>query len=332
MKKAQVKLGILGCAKVNGFAIFDVAGEVPEIIIHGIASRDGQRARDAAEKYNVEHHYSNYESLIADPTIDAIYIPLPNNLHCNYSIAAIEAGKTVLCEKPIARNQSEALQMMERSRALGIPIVEAFHYRYHPLAIRLRELLDSGEIGKLTHIETRFRTPAGIVGPDNIRLDYDLGGGATIDPGCYCINLIRLIAGAEPEVLSATPTLQSAEIDIAMAAELVFADGCTAYFECSLSDDIETFVQVAKISGEAGSITVTNPFLPHLGNRLDIDVEGHRRSETFPTTPSYAYQLKAFADLVLSGAPSRTTLEDGIKNMKVIDDVYRAAGMRIRGL
>jgi len=325
-------MGILGCAKVNGFAIFDVIQDVPEITIDGIASRDGKRAREAALTYGVQRHYSDYESLISDPKIDAIYIPLPNNLHYSYSIAAIEAGKAVLCEKPIACNQREALQMLERSTALGIPIIEAFHYRHHPLALRLEELINCGEIGRLKHMDVQFRTPAGIVGPDNIRLDYDLGGGATIDPGCYCINIVRLIAGAEPSVLSATPILKSDQIDIAMSAELILPDGCTAHIECSLSDDIEAFHQSVKIIGESGTISVTNPFLPHLGNRLEIKTPERSWTEILPTTPSYVYQLKAFADLLLTGSPSRTTLEDGIKNMKVIDDVYRAAGMRIRGL
>lgn len=331
MNESQVRLGILGCAKVNNFAIFDVAGEIPRIKIHGIASRDGQRAREEAAKHGIEHYYSDYESLIADPEINAVYIPLPNNLHCNYSIAAIETGKAVLCEKPIACNQEEALKMMDRSKALGVPIVEAFHYRYHPLAIRLRELVASGEIGRLRHIETCFRTPAGIVGPDNIRLKYELGGGSAVDPGCYCINIMRLVAGTEPEVISATPVLINDDIDTAMSADLVFPGGCTAHFECSLSDDIEAFLQTANIIGEAGTISVINPFLPHLGNRLDIEAGGRRWSETFPLTPTYVYQLRAFADVVLCGAPTVTSLEDGIRNMKVIDDVYKIAGMRIRG-
>lgn len=327
-----ITLGILGCAKINQGAIFAVAPRVPGLVVAGIASRNIDQARDVAAQQSIEKYYGSYAALIDDPDIDAIYNPLPNNLHGEWSIRAIEAGKAVLCEKPVATNAEEAARMADRSRALGVPIVEAFHYRYHPAMIRLGEIMASGVLGKLRHLETRFRTPAHLLPPGNIRFQYELAGGATIDPGCYCINILRLATGEEPDVLNGKATLQSADIDIAMAAELTFPGGATAHFHCSLGEDIETFEQYLKVTGENGTLRVDNPFLPHTGCTISLDAGGAQTTESFTQETSYYFQLREFADVVRGVLPIRTTLEDGIKNMKVIDAVYRAAGMRPRGL
>lgn len=327
-----IRLGILGCARVNQMAIFSVIDEVPEVKVQGIASRGAERAREAATAHGIPDWYPDYESLLAAPNIDAIYIPLPNGLHCEYSLKAIEAGKPVLCEKPIANNAQEAQLMSDRARELGVPIVEAFHYRYHPMMTRLSELLASGVIGKLIHINSIFNVTSERFDPEDIRCKYSLGGGSTLDPGSYCINLIRMIAGMEPKVETATPRLHSPDIDIAMTAEMSFPDGCTARMETALSADVDGFKMEAEIVGEQGKIYVHNPFLPHWGSRIDIEVNGQTTSEEFTTPPTYLYQLRAFRDFLLNGAPILTTVEDGQKNMRVLDDIYKAAGMRIRGL
>jgi len=199
-KQLPLRFGILGAAKIAPNALTLPAGQVPGVEVTAIAARDPARAREFAKANGIPRVLATYKELIADPEIEIIYNPLPNSLHCEWSIRAMRAGKHVFCEKPIASNAAEAERMAQVADQTGLLLVEAFHYRYHPLADRVRGVIQSGAIGKLQHAEGNFSVP---IPPDNIRFDWNLAGGATMDLGCYPLHMIRYFSGLTPRVIAA---------------------------------------------------------------------------------------------------------------------------------
>src|SRR5262245_29732742 len=179
-------------------ALTNPARAIPDVQVTAIAARDPKRAERFARRHGIPRVHQNYDALLADPDIDAIYNPLPNSLHAEWTIRALREGKHVLCEKPFASNTREAEEMAETARETGLILSAAFAYRYHPLTARVKEIISSGEIGKLRHIETQFCFL--LPSPKNIRFNYQLAGGALMDCGCYPVSLIRHLAEAEPIV------------------------------------------------------------------------------------------------------------------------------------
>src|ERR1700730_11934649 len=227
-----IRFGILGAAKIAPNALTLPAKQVPEVQVTAIAARDPARAREFAGANGIPRVLATYEDLIADPEIDVIYNPLPNSLHCEWSIRAMRAGKHVFCEKPIASNADEAARMAQVADETGLLLVEAFHYRYHPLADRVRELIRDGALGKLTHAEGHFSVP---IPPDNIRFDWNLAGGATMDLGCYPLHMIRYFSGMTPRVIRAKAQVGPPKIDVVMEADLELAPGGTARMTCPMA-------------------------------------------------------------------------------------------------
>jgi predicted dehydrogenase len=272
--------------------------------------------------------HADYDALLADPDVDAVYNPLPNGLHCEWTIRALEAGKHVLCEKPLASNAEEAQRMARAAEQTGRVLVEAFHWRYHPLAGRMKEIVDGGALGAVRHIEAHMCLPMPI--PGDIRYRYDLGGGATMDLGCYTISILRFLAGAEPEVVRAEAALSSPRVDRAMKADFRFADGRTGHIHCSLFSSALFRVR-ATVRGEDGVLSVFNPMAPHLFHRLTLRTAAGKKTERVSGDATYTCQLRAFRDAVRQGTPVPSDGQDGVLNMRVIDAVYRKAGMQVRG-
>ena len=270
----------------------------------------------------------DYDALLADPELDAVYNPLPNSHHCAWTVRALEAGKHVLCEKPLASNAGEAVRMGEAAARAGRVLLEAFHWRYHPLAARMLEVIASGELGAVRHVEARFCVP--LLLPGDIRYRLELAGGATMDTGCYAIHVVRTLAGAEPEVVSAEARLASPRVDRWMAAELRFRDGRSGRVECSLAS-AKLLAASARVVGESGELRVINPIAPQLWHRLSVKSARGRRRERVPGDASYTCQLRAFAAAVREGAPFPTHAADSIANMRVIDAIYTKAGLGPRG-
>lgn len=325
---APLRIGILGAARIAPNAIIYPARRVPGVQITAIAARDPVRASAFAQRHGIPRAYPDYAALLADPDIDAIYNPLPNSLHAEWSIRALQAGKHVLCEKPLAANAAEAVHMREAAQATGLVLMEAFHYRYHPLMGRMLEIVHSGELGAVRHIEAHMASP--LVRRGDIRYRYDLAGGATMDMGCYTIHLVRTLAGGEPEVVSAQAKHRGPQIDRAMTADLRFADGRTGRILCSLWSSSLLRLQ-ARVQGDRGELHVLNPYLPHLFHWLTVRAGGKTRRERARGESTYTYQLRAFVDAVRHGAPFPTGPDDAVANMRVIDAIYQAAGMAPRG-
>lgn len=326
---SPLRIGILGAARIAPMALIRPARQVPEAAVVAVAARDRSRAQAFATKHGIPKVPDSYDALLADPEIDAIYNPLPNSLHCEWTIRALQAGKHVLCEKPIASNAAEAGRMAAAARDTGRVLMEAFHWRYHPLASRIRAIIDAGEIGAVRHVEAHLCIP--LLRPGDIRFRHDLAGGATMDVGCYTINIVRFLAGAEPEVVHAAARLSSPGVDRYMEADFRFADGRTGRMTCSLLSAVLLRVS-ARVRGDSGEIAVLNPLAPQIYHRLTVRTERGKRTEHLRGDATYTYQLRAFVGAVRDGAAIPTGPEDAIANMRVIDAVYLKAGLEPRGM
>jgi predicted dehydrogenase len=323
-----VRIGVLGAARITPPALVKPARKNERAEVVAIAARDRARAEKFAAKHGIPTVVDDYASLLASPDIDAVYNPLPNGLHAQWTIAALEAGKHVLCEKPFTANTAEAEEVAAVAQRTGLVVMEAFHWRYHPLASRMVEIVRSGELGTLQHVSMALCFP--LPKFSDIRYQYGLGGGALMDAGCYTVHIVRTLGGEEPEVVSATPKLHSAEVDRAMDAELRFPSGHTGTISCSMwSSSLLRLHAVA--TGDRGEMRVFNPTTPQLLHRLKVTVDGGSRVERFSRRPTYEYQLDAFCAAVLDGADTLTPPSESIANMRVIDAIYRAAGMKVRG-
>jgi predicted dehydrogenase len=322
-----LRFGILGAARIAPDALVKPAQKSPDAEVVAIAARDPARAREFAATHQIPRVHKTYVDLIGDPDLDVIYNPLPNSMHCEWTIAALRAGKHVLCEKPIASNAAEAERMAKVADETGMILGEAFHYRYHPLADRVREIISSGMLGRLRHVEGKFSVP---IPGTNIRFDWSLAGGATMDLGCYPLHMIRNFSGLATKVSRASAETGPKNIDIAMDVELELAGGATARMTCSMKKDAQLGASfIAR--GERGEMKVTNPVGPHWGNQVTVKIGAEENSESVAGETTFTYQLAAFVKAVRGEAKFPTDGAEGIVNMRLIDDVYRAAGLPPRG-
>ena len=328
-----LRIGALGAARITPGALTKPADEVADVEVVAVAARDPARAERFARKRGIPRVHDSYEALLADPAVDAVYNPLPNGLHGRWTLAALAAGKHVLCEKPFTANADEAEQVAAAAAASGLVVMEAFHYRYHPLTARVLEILRGGELGTLRRVDTRMCIPMPL--RNDIRYQLDLAGGAVMDVGCYAIHQARTLAGAEPTVTAAQAKCSSPGIDRWLRADLRFADDLTGSFECALFSARLLSLR-ARVEGERGTLEVTNLTGPQYFHRLvvrDRDAATgaeRRRRERVRGGPTYVYQLRAFAAAIRDGAPYPTNPADAVANMKVIDAAYRAAGLEPR--
>jgi predicted dehydrogenase len=324
---AQLRIGVLGAARITPLSLIRPAKDNSEVAVTAVAARDQERANAFAAKHGIPRVHASYDELIADPDVDAIYNPLPNALHGRWTRAALSAGKHVLCEKPFTANATEAVDVAELAAKSDRVVMEAFHYRYHPLALRIEDIVAAGELGKLQRVEANMCFP--LPKFSDIRYNYALAGGATMDAGCYAVHMARTFGAGTPNVVSAQAKLRDPQIDRAMTAELHYPDGHTGRVRCSMwSTDL---IQIsARVVGEHGELRVLNPVAPQFFHRLSVRSANGKRVERFSRRPSYAYQLDSFAAAVLRGDAVKTTPEDAVVNMRVIDAIYGAAGLPLR--
>lgn len=323
----SLRIGTLGAARITPNALIYPARPMANVEVAAIAARDPAKAHAFATKHGIPQVHESYAALLADPSIDAIYNPLPNHLHATWTIRALEAGKHVLCEKPMAANAVEAELMAQRAATTGLVLMEAFHTIYHPLAVRMKAIIDSGELGQVRHVDVQFCTLMWRWW--DIRLRYELAGGATMDLGCYAIRLLRFLLGSEPEVVRAQARCATPQLDRWMSADLRFPNGVAASFTCAFWSS--NLIRItARVVGEQGELYVINPILPHLYHRLQTRTARGVRTEKVPGDSTYTYQLRAFVKAIQGEGPL-TDGCDGLANMRVIDAVYEKAGLQPRG-
>ena len=323
-----MRIGVLGAAAIVPAAITNPARGIHEAQILAIAARDPKRAYAFAKKHGIPRVHPTYGALLADQDIDAIYNPLPNSLHAEWTIRALKAGKHVLCEKPFASNAEEAEEMARAARETGRVLSEAFAYRYHPLTARVKEIIASGELGKIQHIDAQFCFL--LPSPRNIRFNYGLAGGALMDCGCYPVSLIRYLAEAEPTVERAQARLLSPQVDHRMTADLSFADGRTAHLVCDMLSP-RLFRSILRVEGTEGNLQVTNPYHPHWFNRLKVQGREGSYAERIEGDNAYTLQLRAFLAAIRGRTKLNTNPDDAVGNMRVIDAIYEKAGLQKRG-
>ena len=323
-----LRIGTLGAAMITPNALTDPASNNDDVVVAAVAARDRTRAEKFASQHDIETVYDSYDDVIADSSLDAIYNPLPISHHKEYSIKALRAGKHVLCEKSFSLNAAEAREMAAVGDETGLVLIEAFHYRYHPVFQKALEFVDSGVLGDLQHIEAQFIV--GTPNKENIRMIYETGGGATMDMGCYPISWIRHITRKEPIVTSATAEEGDPQIDLSLEVEYEFEGGVTAKTTGAMNQ--RRFVAEMTVTGSNGELFVQNPLVPQHGNHVKLTVDGETKfDEELTRRPTYEYQLEAFVDAVRNGTSMPTDAHDAIKQMEVIDAAYSAAGLKPRG-
>ena len=324
-----IRIGVLGAAAIVPMALTNPVRSVPEAQVTAIAARDPKRAQSFARRHHIPHVHQTYDDLLDDPDIDAIYNPLPNNLHAEWTIRALKSGKHVLCEKPFASNTHEAEEMAKAAHETGLVLSEAFAYRYHPLTAHVKKIISNGELGRIRHIDAQFCFLLPFT--NNIRFKYGLAGGALMDCGCYPISLIRYLAEAEPTVDHAEARLFAPQVDHKMTAELSFADGRTAHLECDMLSP-KLFRSILSVKGDAGRLSVISPFQPHWFNWLTVHNNKGTYRKMVRGENSYTLQLRAFAQAIRGKIKLNTSPSDAIGNMRVIDAIYEKAGLKQRGI
>ena len=321
-----VRWGVLSTANIGIHKVIPATAAAARCEVVAIASRDLGRAQAAASGLGIAHAFGSYEDLLADPDVDAVYNPLPNHLHAEWTIAAARAGKHVLCEKPLATSAAEAERMIKACQAEGVLLMEAFMYRLHPTWEAVRELLASGRIGKLRAVQSWFSYFNG--DPNDIRNQVDAAGGALYDIGCYSVNLSRMLFGAEPIRVQGSVTRDPVMgIDILTSGILGFADG-VATFTCSTRAEPDQRVHVY---GTQGRISLEIPFNipPDLPTRVfvtaggDPPVQPDTQVLTFEPANEYTIQAERFAAAVLDGAQVPIPPLDAVGNLRVIEELFR---------
>lgn len=327
---SDLTIGVLGAAKISPPALLQPALDTVGVAVTAIAARDRGRAQAQADEYSIASVFDTYDDVLASD-VDAIYNPLPIVHHKEWTLKALAAGKHVLCEKPFASNAAEAAEMVAAAKEAGLVLVEAFHWRYHPLAARIAERV--GGVGAVRHIDADFSVE--ISPDDDVRQSYELSGGALMDLGCYPAQWIRFvgrtIGSGEPTVVSAEMVQGRPNADITTTVQLRFDDGVTATLGTGMHPGVERGASLT-VTGDAGVLHVVNPIAPHHGHELTFTPSGGEpERETVEGRTTYHHQLEAFRDAVVDGASAPTGGADSIATMELIDAAYRAAGLSVRG-
>ncbi|MFF8032223.1 Gfo/Idh/MocA family protein [Streptomyces sp. NPDC016626] len=325
-----LRIGILGAARITERSLIAPARAGGHRLV-AVAARERSRAEAFAAAHGVERTLGSYRELLDDPEVDVVYNPLANGLHGPWNLAALAAGKHVLTEKPSASNAREAEEVREAAATSGSVFMEAFHYLFHPVTRRLHELLASGELGELRHVEALVAIPA----PEDTdpRWSLPLAGGALMDLGCYGLHALRMLApwaGGAPRPGSARAGERAGApgVDEWLDAELEFPGGATGTARCHMAyDRLEMSIRVIGSRGEA---TAPNFVLPQLDDRVVVRTPEGERTEHLGTRSSYTYQLEAFAARVREGSALALDADDAVTTMRLIDACYEAAGLAPR--
>ncbi len=322
-----LRVGVLGAARIARLFVDSVRGS-RKVAVVAVAAREPARARAFAAELGIARVHATYDALLADPEIEAIYNPLPNNLHAEWSIRAVQARKHVLCEKPLAMSGREATAMFAAARTNGVHLVEGYPYRAQPQTIRLRELLAKDTIGKLHLVQAAFGFPLADLA--NIRYDRELGGGALMDAGSYPVSFVRMIAGERPRRASAFAQWAPTGVDRTLTGLLEFPSGLLAQISCSFATARHRH---AVIIGDAGMITTTflNDTSPALPPRLEVrrgtGWDATRETIETATASGFRAEAESFADLVRQGLARWTgaTPEESVDTMLALEALAESA-------
>ncbi|KAI0093432.1 NAD(P)-binding protein [Irpex rosettiformis] len=362
-----IRLGILGAAAIAPVAVIKPAVSHSEVVVYAVAARDMSRAQAFAKTHGIEKAYGGpnaYQELLDDPQVDAVYNPLPNGLHYEWTMKALAARKHVLLEKPAADTAAEVREMFEFAKRQGVVLLEAFHYRFHPAVVRAKAILDSGELGAVKSLDVKMRIPQGFMPDNDIRFIHSLGGGAMMDMGCYTMNTLRYFTSSDPtSVLDAKPDIFKGKndsehtdlIDTGMEATLAFPNDAIGTLTCHLRAPPKFRVipiwpeMRLNMVCENGELDFFNHIMPVIYHSIKVStktgkegkgrktrvekvyrpLQDGQKGEDWWTT--YRYQLEAFVDKIKGREPDVwLTEEDSISNLEWIEKVYEKSGLGLR--
>lgn len=330
LTQRTIRIGLLGASRIAPPAIIEPARGFGRVEVTRVAARSADRAREYASEHGIVGIEPDYGALVASDDVDIVYNALPPSEHRRWTISALERGKHVLCEKPFAMNADEAAAMVDAAKTHPGVLIEAFHYRFHPMFLRILDTTAAGTLGEIRNLEAHFNVPIGFH-PGELRHAPELGGGALMDLGCYPLHWVRTVMGAEPGIISATAVQERAGIDISMRAKLNF-DGVHANISCSMAADLPSIIDAElRISGSRGRLVAKNPVAPHVHNELIVEAGGKKCRESIYGHTTYWYQLQHVIDVLDGKAQPVTGGADAVANMRAIDAIYDAAGMQPRG-
>jgi predicted dehydrogenase len=325
----KVNWGILGNANIARVCVIPAIQKSPNSVVHALASRSPENAKPVAAQNNIPHVYGRYDELLADPGIQAVYIPLPNHLHHPWTLEALKAGKHVLCEKPLACNAGQAREMAQTARDSGLLLMEAFMYRFHPRSRRIQELVTNGSIGTPRLVRSAFCYAMAqklLDSGDSARLRPEMGGGALLDVGCYSVSVARWLFGCEPTRVQAQALYHSGGSDIHFTGILRFSDRGFATLEASF---VSALQQTYSVIGSTGAIELPhNAFIPWDKDAVymtrDQEAEQGRR-HVVAGADEYQLMVEHFAEAVMGGIPLAYAPQDSVFNMKALDALAQAA-------
>jgi xylose dehydrogenase (NAD/NADP) len=313
-----LSFGILGCARIARRGMIAGIQEAPSARLAAIASRNPRTAAAWAQEFAIPRHYASYDELLSDPDIDAVYNPLPNELHSEWTLRAAAAGKHILCEKPLGLDYADASQIVEGCRRAGVIVMEAFMWRHQSRVAHARSMLARGELGELRLVTIAFSFD---IDHQDWRLDSARGGGSLTDLGCYAINAARLFAGSEPLEVHAHARLLETGVDMSAGMLLRFPGDVLALadssFECPYRNRLE-------VVGTKASLVFPEGVLPPPEAELIVTDSGGTRAIRFPRCNPYAEQVEAFCTGVAAGRLPEPA-EDGLANMRVLDAAIRSS-------
>jgi predicted dehydrogenase len=313
-----LRLGLLSTANINSKLLGGVRA-TEEVQVVAVASRDRARAEAYAAEHGIARAHGSYDDLLADPEVDAVYVPLPNSMHVEWSIRALESGKHCLCEKPLSRRPEEAAAAFDAAERAGRVLMEGFMWRHTPQTRRLEALLREGAIGEVRLVRASFSFPAR--DPGDVRLQAGLDGGALMDVGCYCVSALRLAAGEEPETVLARQLTGGDGVDVRFAATLAFPGGALGQFDCGMDLPRRAVIEVA---GSGGELRLPDPWFA-AAPRIELVRDDGERVEEPPYKDPYACELE---DLAAAARGKRAPLlgrTDAVAQARAIAALYESA-------
>ena len=325
MPQKKIRWGILSTAKIGIGSVIPAIQQSNNGVAAAIASRDAQKARDTARALSIARAFDSYQALLESPDIDAVYIPLPNSLHAEWSIRAAQHGKHILCEKPFALNTTQVDEMIAAAKQHRVLLMEAFMYRFHPQYAQVKELIAQGAIGEVRMIRSAFGFQQNDL--NNIRLQRELGGGSLMDVGCYCVNVSRWLAGTEPVQAQASAMFgEKSRVDETLIGILRFPNNVNAHFDSSFHT---AYREGLEIQGSEGRLELERPFRSHAAGGIGKIIL-HRKDDphqifTTPAINHYRLMVEHFADAILNDKPLLYPPELDRGNMRVIDALYESA-------
>jgi xylose dehydrogenase (NAD/NADP) len=325
----QITGGDLGNAEIARVCVIPALEKSRNGIVHGLATRAPENARQVVADNNITQVYSSYGDLLADPDIDAVYIPLPNHLHHPWTLKALQAGKHVLCEKPLACNAREAQEMADTAAAGGLLLMEGMMYRFHPRSQNIKQMVARGEIGRISLVRSAFCYKMDeelLASGNNARLKPEMGGGALLDVGCYSVSVVRWYMGTEPTELQAQAVYYSSGVDMHVVASLRFHENKLATLEASF---ISSMQQTYSVVGSEGAIELPHDAFIPWEKDAAFTVRGKDQevgqNHVTPGADEYSLMVEHFADAVLGKTALTLLPEESIRNMRVLDGLAEAA-------